>query len=128
MAQKILTCSDICYAAFNAGHAHSQLVLTDNYEVFSFPRIVDVSFAYGRVQLCMRTCVMPDPYMPIGAAVCDSLSVAEFHRYLCQYDQQCKPLYLCDSSGLGYIVTEDALSVQRGRFLVDISVCVAREI
>ena len=130
MGNQILSVAEVCYMAFNAGYTDSVIMLTDNDTVASFPRIVDVSFCYGRVQISMKTCIMVDPYAPACRAPFSSecLTVRELFAYVCQFNHQTKPLCLCDSSGLAYMVTPEALSIRGGRLLIDISVCVAREI
>lgn len=127
--QRILTVSDVCYTALNSGFTESVIMLVDNNMVAAFPRVVDVSFCLGRVQIAMKTCIMLDPY-DLGEEpyTSECMSVRELFDCVCQWDYQTKPLCLCDSSGLAYFVTPESLSLRGGRLVIDISVCVAREI
>ena len=127
--QRILTVAEVCYAALNAGYTESVVMLVDNDAVAAFPRIVDVSFCLGRVQVAMKTCIMLDPYTHSSVPyTSECMSVRELFNYVCQWDYQTNPLCLCDSSGLAYFVTPESLSLRGGRLVIDISVCVAREI
>lgn len=106
------------------GQEHRPLMLCDNGEVWSFPRLVDVCFRFGRVLIVAKTCVMAEDVFSVP--VDDVLTPSSLLAYAAQFGFADKPLAISDSSGFGYYVTEEACESIMGRFVVDISVCEAR--
>ena len=106
------------------GQEHKPLMLCDNSEVWSFPRLVDVCFRFGRVLIVAKTCVMADDVF--STPVDDVLTPSALLAYASQFGFADKPLAISDCSGLGYYVTEQACESIMGRFVVDISVCEPR--
>ena len=123
---QILTIRELVGIAVLHGQADKPLMLCDNGEVFSFPRLVDISFRFGRVIISAKTCIMAEDIDSVG--VDDCITPVVLLRYCDQFGFADKPLVISDSSGLGYYVTSDSHVPEWERFVIDISVCFARRI
>ena len=108
------------------GQSDKPLMLCDKGEVWVFPRLVDISFRFGRVLLSAKTCVMAEDLYSTPTDEC--ITPSELLRYCDQFGFADKPLAIFDNSGLGYFVTDSAHVPGWDRFVIDISICVPRRV